>query len=83
MCVTNTIRDNVKYDNETGWKEEKISNEVIEGMLLKEEKDAFLSFAWGCWCTSISRYNLVINIMKQDKYCAYVDTDSMKLVSRL
>ena len=47
MCVTNTIRDEVKYDNETGWKEEKITNEVIEGKLLKDEKDAFLSFRLG------------------------------------
>ena len=47
MCVTNTIRDDVKYDNETGWKEEKITNEVIEGKLLKDEKDAFLSFRLG------------------------------------
>ena len=80
MCVTNMIRDEVIYDNDSGWSEDHITNKEIIEKLEKEEKASFLSFAWGCWCTSISRYNLISNIIKQDYYCAYADTDSMKLV---
>ena len=48
MCCTNNIRDNVIFDETTGWIEQKISNdEIIEG-LNKEKKKAFLSFAWRC-----------------------------------
>lgn len=79
MCVTNTIRDEVIYDNIDGWSEIPLTNEDIEKKLISEEKQAFLSFSWGCWCTSISRFNLITNIIKQDFYCAYADTDSMKL----
>ena len=67
MCVTNMIRDEVIYDNDTGWSEDHITNDEIIEKLEKEEKASFLSFAWGCWCTSISRYNLISNIIKE--YC--------------
>lgn len=80
MCVTNTIRDEVIFDNENGWKEEKITNKEILEKLLKQEKNPFLEFSWGVWCTSFSRYNLITNIMQQDEYCTYADTDSMKLI---
>lgn len=71
MCVTNTIRADVIYDNIKGWSEIPLTNEDIENKLIKEEKAAFLSFSWGVWVTSYARYNLINNIIKNDFYCMY------------
>lgn len=79
MSVTNNIRDNVEYDNLTGWCETPITNDEIVKKLQEEEKEGFLSFAYGCWVTAIARYNLLINVMKLDEYVIYCDTDSIKV----
>lgn len=71
MAVTNNIRSDVIYDNTTGWREENITNEEIEKRLKKEKNDCFMSFAWGVWCTSYARSNLIKNIIKLDKFCIY------------
>lgn len=80
MSVTNTIRDEVYYSNESGWSEVPISNDDILNKLYQEKKKGFMSFAWGCWITSYARRNLLQNVCKLDEYCAYCDTDSCKLV---
>ena len=79
MSVTNNIRDEVEYDNETGWSEIPISNEEILKKLEEEEKTGFLSFAYGVWITAYARNNLLKNLMKLDPYVVYCDTDSLKL----
>lgn len=78
MAVTNTIRPEITFNN-SEWGESLLSNDEIIDKLLKEEKDGFMSFSWGVWCTAYARYNLQINIMKLDKYGVYFDTDSLKL----
>ena len=79
MSVTNNIRDEVKYDNETGWSETPITNEEIEEKLKEEEKTGFLSFSYGVWITAYARNNLLKNVMKLDPYVVYCDTDSIKV----
>ena len=79
MTVTNTIRNDVIYDNVSGWSEEILSNEKILELLEKEKKKAFLSFSTGVWVTAWARYNLLSNLIKLDKNCLYADTDSLKL----
>lgn len=79
MSVTNNIKDSVLFDNEKGWSEEKLSNDEIIGLLEKEQKQAFLSFAYGVWVTAWARYNLLKNLVKLDKKVIYADTDSLKL----
>ena len=79
MCVTNMIRDDVIYDNITGWNEKEISNEEILKRLQKEKNKCFLSFAYGVWCTAYARNNLLRNVIKLDEYAIYMDTDSIKL----
>ena len=79
MCVTNNIRDEVIFDNETGWSERTLTNEEIEKMLGYEKKKGFLSFAWGVWVTAYARYNLISNLIKLDKKVIYADTDSLKI----
>ncbi len=80
MAVTNNIRDEVIYDNESlTWSEKPITNEEIIEKLNKEKDDAFLSYSMGVWCTAYARNNLIRNVMKLDDFCIYCDTDSMKL----
>ena len=79
MSVTNNIRDEVTYDNETGWSETPITNEEIIEKLKEEEKIGFLSFSYGVWITAYARNNLLKNVMKLDPYVVYCDTDSIKV----
>ena len=47
MTVTNTIRKNVEYIDESGeWKETDLTNDEIILKLNEEKKKAFLSFSW-------------------------------------
>lgn len=81
MSVTNTIRDNVVYKDESGeWFEEELSNDEIEQKLVGEKKKAFLSFAYGVWVTAYARDNLLRRVIELDDYVVYCDTDSIKLV---
>lgn len=49
MTVTNTIRDDVEYNDELGeWFETELSNDDIIEKLESEEKKSFLSFSWRC-----------------------------------
>lgn len=80
MSVTNTIRNDVIYDNVSGWSEEELSNDKILELLENEKKKGFLSFSTGVWVTAWARYNLLSNLVKLDRYNIYADTDSLKLV---
>ena len=80
MSVTNTIRDNVVYDNELKvWSEVELTNDEIIEKLKYEKKKAFLSFAYGVWVTAYARNNLLRRIIALDEYVLYADTDSIKL----
>lgn len=81
MSVTNMIRDEVIYDNESGWIEKKLSNAEIIESLETEKKKSFLSFAYGVWVTAYARNNLLRNLIKLDEYVIYSDTDSLKLLN--
>lgn len=81
MSVTNTVRDNVIYDDDTGdWKEEELTNDEIMKALENEYKKGFLSFSYGVWVTAHARNCLLENVLKLDDYACYMDTDSIKLV---
>ena len=79
MSVTNTIKDEVIFDNDTGWSEVPLTNEEIEKMLINESKKGFLSFCYGVWVTAHARNNLLRNVMKLDDHTVYCDTDSIKV----
>ena len=80
MTVTSTIRNDVIYDNISGWQEKELSNEQIIELLEKDKKKGFLSFSTGVWVTAYARYNLLSNLIKLDEYNIYADTDSLKLI---
>ena len=79
MSVTNNIKDNVIFENESGWKEVALTNDEIIKMLEKEKSQGFLSFSYGVWVTAWARHNLLTNLVKLDKYVIYADTDSLKI----
>lgn len=82
MSVTNTIKDEVNYDDITKtWNEQPITNNEIVEKLNEEKEKAFMSFATGVWITSHARNNLLECAMKFDEFSAYEDTDSLKLVA--
>ena len=80
MSVTNTIRDEVIYDNDLDWSEKELDNSEIIDKLKYEKKKAFLSFSYGVWCTAHARNNLLRNLIMLDKYTIYSDTDSLKIL---
>lgn len=79
MSVTNNIKDNVVFDNITGWAELPLENEEIISKLEKEKSLSFLSFSYGVWVTAWARYNLLTNLIKLDENVIYSDTDSLKV----
>ena len=79
MTVTNTIRNDVLYDNVSGWSEKSLDNDKIVELLENEKKKGFLSFSTGVWVTAWARNNLLSNLIKLDQYAVYLDTDSIKL----
>lgn len=79
MTVTNMIRDEVSYDYLNGWSEEPLTDINIFDKLVKEKEKAFLSFAWGVWCTAYARDNLLRRVIELDEYVVYCDTDSCKV----
>ena len=79
MSVTNMIRDEVEYNNDTDWTERELENNEIIEKLNEEKKKAFLSFAYGVWVTAYARSNLLKNVIQLDDKVVYCDTDSMKL----
>lgn len=82
MSVTNNIKDEVIFDNETGWKEVPLTNDEILNKLKYERKKGFLSFAWGVWVTAHARNNLLENVIKLDDNVIYCDTDSIKVINK-
>lgn len=93
MTCTNTIRDEVLYDDDLNWYEVELTNETIEKKLKEEKDKGFVNYAWGVWCTSWGRNALLrcvigeeikigddINGIKRlDDFMIYADTDSLKL----
>ena len=79
MCVTNTIRDEVLFDNVNDWQTRELTNKEIQEKLNEEKKKSFLSFAFGVWVTAHARNNLQELILSNDEYNIYSDTDSSKL----
>ncbi|MCM1219439.1 MAG: hypothetical protein NC548_33590 [Lachnospiraceae bacterium] len=82
MMCTNTIRDEVVFEeNKQTWEDErKLTNIEIVERLNKLEKQSFLSFAWGVWVTAYARRNILELCIANDSKCAYIDTDSLKLI---
>lgn len=88
MCITNTIRPEVKLDHKRlEWREgdDLTREEIFEKY---NDQKPFLNFAWGIWVTAYARADLwsVITKIGDEDFrgmdCVYCDTDSAKIRCR-
>ena len=82
MCVTNLITDGVLYTDSNGWTIEPLTSEAAQEKLtaIFNNRNTFLSQAWGVYVTAYARRNLWSMIMQIDADVIYCDTDSIKYV---
>lgn len=80
MAVTDIVRDEVIYDNETGFGTKKPDiDEAIKKY--NEGKKRFLFYPWGVWVTAYARANLFSGIIACGDDYVYADTDSIKVLN--
>src|SRR5574344_346180 len=77
MCVTSIVHDKFDFDgkqwnNIQGKLEEELKN-------YNTDKNRFLFYNWGVWCTAYARNNLYTGIMECKEDYIYSDTDSIKI----
>lgn len=81
VCVTDIVRNLFKFDAEKGWYREAVNyEEAIEKY--NRKKSRFISFGWGCWCTSAGRRSLQNAILALGSDYIYSDTDSVKYLHK-
>ena len=77
MCVTSIVHDKVNFNGDV-W-------ETCNGDIEKEldtynkDKNRFLFYQWGVWCTAYARNNLYTAIKECKNDYIYSDTDSVKI----
>jgi hypothetical protein len=77
MCVTSIVHDKFDFDgiqwnNQLGNLEEELKN-------YNTDKNRFLFYNWGVWCTAYARNNLYTAIKECKEDYIYSDTDSVKI----
>ena len=77
MCVTSIVHDKFNFDglqwnNQEGNLEEELQN-------YNTDKNRFLFYNWGVWCTAYARNNLYTAIRECKEDYIYSDTDSVKI----
>ena len=79
MCVTSIVHDCVTFDAD-GWKTQpnKLHDELE---LYNTDKNRFLFYQWGVWCTAYARNNLYTAIHECKADYIYSDTDSVKILN--
>ena len=77
MCVTSIVHDTVSF-NGSEWTTE---NGNLDEELKKynTDKNRFLFYHWGVWCTAYARNNLYTGIKECKDDYIYSDTDSIKI----
>lgn len=77
MCVTSIVHDTVNFNGaewttENGNLDEELKN-------YNTDKNRFLFYQWGVWCTAYARNNLYTGIKECKDDYIYSDTDSIKI----
>ena len=77
MCVTSIVHDTVSFNGaewttENGNLDEELKN-------YNTDKNRFLFYHWGVWCTAYARNNLYTAIKECKEDYIYSDTDSVKI----
>lgn len=78
MCVTSIVHDNITYDDEWSTTQGNIDVELNK---YNNDKNRFLFYHWGVWCTAYARSNLFTAIRECGSDYIYSDTDSVKIVN--
>ena len=77
MCVTSIVHDTVSFNGSEWTTENGNLDEELKNY--NTDKNRFLFYHWGVWCTAYARNNLYTGIKEcQDDYI-YSDTDSIKI----
>ena len=77
MCVTSIVHDSINF-NGTEWTTEN-GNLDEELKNYNTDKNRFLFYHWGVWCTAYARNNLYTGIKECKEDYIYSDTDSVKI----
>ena len=77
MCVTSIVHDTVSF-NGSEWTTEN-GNLDKELKNYNTDKNRFLFYHWGVWCTAYARNNLYTGIKECKDDYIYSDTDSIKI----
>lgn len=79
MCVTSIIHDVINFDGDQ-WS---TTPATLESELNKynTDKNRFLFYQWGVWCTAYARNNLYTGILECKQDYIYSDTDSIKIMN--
>ena len=77
MCVTSIVHDTISFNGaewttENGNLDEELKN-------YNTDKNRFLFYHWGVWCTAYARNNLYTGIRECKDDYIYSDTDSIKI----
>ena len=77
MCVTSIVHDTISFNGiewttENGNLDEELKN-------YNTDKNRFLFYHWGVWCTAYARNNLYTGIKECKEDYIYSDTDSVKI----
>ena len=77
MCVTSIVHDTVNFNGNEWTTENGNLDEELKNY--NTDKNRFLFYHWGVWCTAYARNNLYTGIKEcRDDYI-YSDTDSIKI----
>ena len=77
MCVTSIVHDVVNFDGQQ-W--ETINSDIDSELEnYNKDKNRFLFYQWGVWCTAYARNNLYTGIKECKADYIYSDTDSIKI----
>lgn len=79
MGAQDPAKDSIKFANGEYYKEEK----SVEDLITANNKKAFLSYAWGVWCTAWARAALQEGIDAAGHNFIYCDTDSVKYIGEI
>lgn len=76
MCVTSIVHDKITFTNEWNTIASSIDSELDN---YNKDKNRFLFYHWGVWCTAYARNNLYTGIKECKSDYIYSDTDSIKI----
>lgn len=77
MCVTSIVHDTVGFNGSEWTTENGNLDEELKNY--NTDKNRFLFYQWGVWCTAYARNNLYTAIRECKEDYIYSDTDSVKI----